>query len=148
MLEPFTGVNAHGPDGSSGQIRVYLGCWDGDADALPCPEGIMFRFFDAEKTQWLTMCPWTAEVIALDEQMAPVPPPRPAAPSRRLGGARARLNVLGVHLYLEREDGRVLLGLRHPESTFTPLTWHFLAVTASWKAPAPAWSARPRRRPA
>ncbi|MFJ8210720.1 NUDIX domain-containing protein [Streptomyces sp. NPDC096033] len=42
-LEPFTVVDAHGPDGRTGQIRVYLGAWDGDADALPCPEGIMFR---------------------------------------------------------------------------------------------------------
>ncbi|WP_233416274.1 hypothetical protein [Streptomyces sp. N35] len=28
--------------------------------------------------------------------------------------SRTRMQVLGVHLYLEDADGRVLLGLRHP----------------------------------
>ncbi|MFB7652967.1 MULTISPECIES: NUDIX domain-containing protein [unclassified Streptomyces] len=37
------------------------------------------------------------------------------------------LNVIGVHLYLERPDGTVLLGLRHPNSAFAPSTWHVLA---------------------
>jgi 8-oxo-dGTP pyrophosphatase MutT (NUDIX family) len=37
------------------------------------------------------------------------------------------LNVIGVHLYLERPDGTVLLGLRHPDSAFAPSTWHVLA---------------------
>ncbi|MFF3088586.1 NUDIX domain-containing protein [Streptomyces nojiriensis] len=43
------------------------------------------------------------------------------------GGSRARLNVLGVHLYLEREDGRILLGLRHPDVAFAGRHYHFLA---------------------
>lgn len=37
------------------------------------------------------------------------------------------LNVIGVHLYRERPDGMVLLGLRHPDSAFAPSTWHVLA---------------------
>ncbi|MEU9182614.1 NUDIX domain-containing protein [Streptomyces sp. NPDC048550] len=45
----------------------------------------------------------------------------------RVGGSRARLNVIGVHLYLQREDGKILLGLRHPDSAFAGRTWHFLA---------------------
>ncbi|WP_328940457.1 NUDIX domain-containing protein [Streptomyces sp. NBC_00250] len=36
------------------------------------------------------------------------------------------LHVVGVHLFLER-DGKVLLGLRHPDSAFAGNTWHFLA---------------------
>ncbi|MEU9416922.1 NUDIX domain-containing protein [Streptomyces sp. NPDC048272] len=39
---------------------------------------------------------------------------------------RGRLNVIGVHLYLER-DAKVLLGLRHPDSAFAGSTHHFLA---------------------
>lgn len=37
------------------------------------------------------------------------------------------LNIVGVHLYLEDTEGRVLLGLRHPDSAFAGNTWHFLA---------------------
>ncbi|OPC76777.1 NUDIX hydrolase [Embleya scabrispora] len=40
---------------------------------------------------------------------------------------RGVLNVIGVHLYLEDPQGRVLLGLRHPDSLYAPSTHHFLA---------------------
>ncbi|MFE5557850.1 NUDIX domain-containing protein [Streptomyces sp. NPDC056544] len=125
-LEPFTVVSCHGPgpDGpTEGRIQVYLGAWDGDADELPCPEGIMFRHFDAATIPFLTMCPWTKEVIELHRArgLAPAAVPAPARP-----GGRARRNVVGVHLYLER-DGQVLLGLRHPDSAFAASTHHFLA---------------------
>ncbi|MFD7628949.1 NUDIX domain-containing protein [Streptomyces sp. NPDC059851] len=123
-LEEFTVVDCVGPDGVEGRIRVYLGSWDGDADGLPCPEGIMFRHFDAGTIPYLTMCPWTKEVIDLHRAQAPAPPPAPV-PRARPGG-RARLNVVGVHLYLE-QDGQVLLGLRHPDSAYAGSTHHFLA---------------------
>ncbi|MFD8289015.1 NUDIX domain-containing protein [Streptomyces lavendulae] len=130
-LEPFTVVDSHGPDGGTGQISVFLGTWDGDADALPCPEGIMFRWFDAAKTAWLTMCPWTAEVIALHERTAPVPVPVPRHESRRRpaysGGGRPRMNTVGVHLCLQREDGSMLFGLRHPDCEFAPSTFQLLS---------------------
>ncbi|MFF8268324.1 NUDIX domain-containing protein [Streptomyces sp. NPDC016562] len=130
-LEEFTVVESRGPDGVKGRIRVYLGAWDGDADSLPCPEGIMFRHFDAGTIRYLTMCPWTKEVIDLHQAqtgarararastVAPVP-------VQARAGGRARLNVVGVHLYLE-QDGKVLLGLRHPDSAYAGSTHHFLA---------------------
>ncbi|WP_435188941.1 NUDIX hydrolase [Streptomyces sp. bgisy126] len=34
--------------------------------------------------------------------------------------------IVGVHLWLER-DGKVLLGLRHPDSAYAGSLWHFLA---------------------
>ncbi|MFJ7157106.1 NUDIX domain-containing protein [Streptomyces sp. NPDC101118] len=121
-LEEFTVVDTVGPDGVGGRARVYLGAWDGDADDLPCPEGIMFRHFDVGTVPYLTMCPWTKEVIDLHQARgAPVP-----APARASSGGRARLNLVGAHLYLERE-GRVLLGLRHPGSAYAGNTHHFLA---------------------
>ncbi|KJY28925.1 hypothetical protein VR46_37585 [Streptomyces sp. NRRL S-444] len=126
-LEPLTIVDAHGPTGDKGQIQVYVGAWDGDDNTLPCPEGIMFRWFDAETTAWLTMCPWTAEVIALHQRTAPVPAPRSPSSPARAGGSRARLNAIGVHLYLEREDGRILLGRRHPDVAFAGNQFHALA---------------------
>ncbi|MFF3330583.1 NUDIX domain-containing protein [Streptomyces sp. NPDC002888] len=105
-------------------ITVFLGRWDGDPSRLPVTEGIMFAFFDAATTAQLTMAPWAAEVIAqhrADGTILPVPSPTPAG-----HGALTVPNVLGVHLYLER-DGEVLLGLRHPDSAFAPLEHHFLA---------------------
>ncbi|MFE9479194.1 NUDIX domain-containing protein [Streptomyces spororaveus] len=125
-LEPFTVVGSHGtgPDGSAeDRIAVYLGAWDGDADDLPCPEGIMFRHFDASTIPFLTMCPWTKVVIDLHRArgLAPAAVPAPARP-----GGRARPHIVGVHLYLER-NGQVLLGMRHPDSAFAPSTHHFLA---------------------
>ncbi|MEU7607117.1 NUDIX domain-containing protein [Streptomyces sp. NPDC041003] len=129
-LEPFTVVDCHGPDGSTGRIQVYLGAWDGDADALPLSEGIMLRWFDARTTAHLTMCPWTQQVI--DRHRAQTdgaePGPRTAATAAPAGkpGGRALLNIVGAHLYLER-DGRVLLGLRHPDSAFAASHHHFLA---------------------
>ncbi|MFB7467682.1 NUDIX domain-containing protein [Streptomyces sp. NPDC056224] len=124
-LAEFTVVDSVGPDGVKGRIRVYLGTWDGDADSLPCPEGIMFRHFDSGTIPYLTMCPWTNEVIDLHRTRASAPVPVPVPVQARPGG-RARLNVVGVHLYLEQDD-KVLLGLRHPDSAFAASTHHFLA---------------------
>ncbi|MEV7416034.1 NUDIX domain-containing protein [Streptomyces sp. NPDC089919] len=43
------------------------------------------------------------------------------------GWGGAVLNGVGVHLHLEDEQGRVLLGLRHPSSRYAGNTWHYLA---------------------
>lgn len=48
----------------------------------------------------------------------------PAPPAS--GHPRGLAQIIGVHLYAER-DGRLLLGLRHPDSAFAPLEHHFLA---------------------
>ncbi|MBT2401865.1 NUDIX domain-containing protein [Streptomyces sp. ISL-100] len=42
-------------------------------------------------------------------------------------------NVIGGHLYLERE-GTVLLGKRHPDAAFAPSTWHLLAGHCEFEA--------------
>ncbi|MCX4960324.1 NUDIX hydrolase [Streptomyces virginiae] len=132
-LEPFAVVDCHGPAPKEpggpdapekGRIQVYLGAWDGDADELPCPEGIMFRHFDTTTIPFLTMCAWTKEVIDLHQARGLAPAGVPA--QARPGGGRARRNIVGVHLYLER-NGQVLLGLRHPDSAFAASTHHFLA---------------------
>ncbi|MEU0673945.1 NUDIX hydrolase [Streptomyces sp. NPDC006172] len=110
-LTPFTVIE---------NTRVFLGGWDGDPSRLAVTEGIMFAFFDLATTARLTMAPWAAEVLARHRaDGAPVPPPR-------THGAGAVANIVGVHLLLER-DGKVLLGLRHPDSAFAPLEHHFLA---------------------
>ncbi|MFF7651074.1 NUDIX domain-containing protein [Streptomyces sp. NPDC007983] len=122
-LTPFTVVECGERDGvTRGRNQVYLGHWDGDPARLPVTEGIMFAFFDAATTAWLTMPPWAAEVIARHQADGAVTPPQ----SHTRHGARTVKNVIGVHLYLER-DGQVLLGLRHPDAAFAPLEHHGLA---------------------
>ncbi|MFF1839946.1 NUDIX domain-containing protein [Streptomyces sp. NPDC058231] len=37
------------------------------------------------------------------------------------------LHIVGVHLYLQDEFDRILLGLRHPDSAYAGNAWHFLA---------------------
>ncbi|KUJ43316.1 hypothetical protein ACZ90_67415 [Streptomyces albus subsp. albus] len=122
-LQAFTIVDSVGPDGVTGQIQVYLGQWDGEAAELPLTEGIMFHHFAVDQIPFLTMCPWTKRVIDLHQSQAPS---RPAVPTRVRPGSRARLNGVGAHLYLERA-GKVLLGLRHPDSAYAGSTHHFLA---------------------
>jgi ATP-binding cassette subfamily B protein len=63
-LERYAVVPGTGPDGvAPGLIQVFLGRWNGDADALPITEGVMFRWFDAAMIDRLVMCPWTADVV-------------------------------------------------------------------------------------
>ncbi|WP_327391444.1 NUDIX domain-containing protein (plasmid) [Streptomyces microflavus] len=54
--------------------------------------------------------------------------PHSAAPGPNTGTAgETVLNVVGVHLYLEDGQGRVLLGLRHPDSAYAGNVHHLLA---------------------
>ncbi|MER7820632.1 NUDIX domain-containing protein, partial [Streptomyces sp. NPDC096153] len=63
-LRRYTVVPGTGPGGvPQGEIQVFLGRWNGDADALPITEGVMFRWFDAAMIDRLVMCPWTADVV-------------------------------------------------------------------------------------
>ncbi|MQT04112.1 NUDIX hydrolase [Streptomyces jumonjinensis] len=126
-LVPFTVVDSIGPDGhTKGRIQVYLGAWDGDADALPVTEGITYRWFDTATIAYLTMCPWTQRVIDLHQAQQPLPASQTVAAAAPTPVNRTRPHIVGVHLYLER-DGRVLLGLRHPDSSFAGSVHHFLA---------------------
>lgn len=62
-LQRFAVVPSAGPDGRKGHIQVFLGRWNGDADALPITEGVMFRWFPASMISRLVMCPWAEDVI-------------------------------------------------------------------------------------
>ncbi|MDA5279301.1 NUDIX domain-containing protein [Streptomyces sp. Isolate_45] len=54
-------------------------------------------------------------------------PPHRFVPGRRAEYGGARPNIVGVHLYLRRADGRILLGLRHPDVAYAGGSYHFLA---------------------
>ncbi|WRZ87407.1 NUDIX hydrolase [Streptomyces sp. NBC_01022] len=62
-LAPYAPARTEGPHLAGGRILVYVGHWDGDADALPVTEGIMFRWFDVAAMKHLTMCTWAHEMI-------------------------------------------------------------------------------------
>ncbi|MEE1806876.1 hypothetical protein [Streptomyces sp. BE133] len=55
-------------------------------------------------------------------------PPESALPLPGEAPPGTELHIVGVHLHLQDDQGRILLGLRHPDSTYAPETWHFLAV--------------------
>ncbi|MFD3996128.1 NUDIX domain-containing protein [Streptomyces sp. NPDC058583] len=125
-VTPYTSTEAHGPHITEGNIQVYTARWDGDARALPVTEGIMFAWFDVATMEQLSMCPWAHEVIKTHHAEQPVRQvPKPRVSTAR-GGLRAVKNVIGAHLFLER-DGHTLLGLRHPDSAFAANEWHALA---------------------
>ncbi|GAA2720480.1 MULTISPECIES: NUDIX domain-containing protein [Streptomyces] len=62
-LKRYTVVSAQFPAVTSDQITVFLGCWDGEAHALPLTEGVMLHWFPAAMTSRLVMCPWAKVVI-------------------------------------------------------------------------------------
>ncbi|MFJ4465388.1 MULTISPECIES: NUDIX domain-containing protein [unclassified Streptomyces] len=125
-ISPYTTVRSHGPNVTEGNIRVYAARWEGAAHDLPVTEGIMFAWFDVATMEQLVMCSWAHEVIKAHHAEHPARPlPVPRSDAGR-GEAGAVKNVIGAHLFLER-DGRTLLGLRHPGAAFAGGEWHALA---------------------
>ncbi|MGW9024871.1 NUDIX hydrolase [Streptomyces sp. NPDC055722] len=115
-------------DRLTGRILAYLGRWNGDPASLTLTEGIMLRWTDPEQIPWLTMDPKTTAVIHHHQTDPRAPRAGDTLPVLRVRstGTKTVLNVVGIHLYLER-DGKLLLGLRHPGSAYAPLEHHFLA---------------------
>src|SRR5690349_15972466 len=73
----------------------------------------------------LLVVPFVVLYRSPPRQMPKLPRPLPSRRSTRAPrcGVSAELNVVGGHLYLER-DGRVLLGQRHPASAYGGGQWH------------------------
>ncbi|WP_051887817.1 NUDIX hydrolase [Streptomyces seoulensis] len=126
-LEPYAVEEATGTDGLCVPVQVFSGRWSGDPDGVGLTEGVLLRWFRPDMLHRLRLSPGTRDLIlrhaAGPAARAPVIPRPAKAPDA--GGTE--LNIVGVHLYAEDADGRVLLGLRHPDSAFAGSTWHFLA---------------------
>ncbi len=131
-LTPFGTEYASDDAGETVPIAVYAGRWNGDPRELRLTEGVMLAWFAPEDLHRLRITGTTSDLVrrhsashptsaASRSGIAPQKEGRPAPPHGTV------LNVIGVHLYLERPDGTVLLGLRHPGSPFAPSTWHVLA---------------------
>ncbi|MFF1712223.1 NUDIX domain-containing protein [Streptomyces sp. NPDC058268] len=116
-LAPFQIEDSHGR-----RIHVFVGHFDGDAASIPLTEGILVHWFDYDKLPDLRLARGTQNVIDKHRATLTSPPSGVLA----LSGNQAMLNVVGAHLYLER-DGNVLLGKRSPTAAYAPDTWHTLA---------------------
>ncbi|MEY2242407.1 NUDIX domain-containing protein [Streptomyces sp. BF23-18] len=128
-LAPFAVEEATSVDGLAVPVQVYAGRWSGDAEAVKLREGVLLKWCTVDMLDRLRLSPGLEKLIRRHAAE------HPAAQGRR-DGARplpgeapvgTELHIVGVHLHLQDEHGRILLGLRHPDSAFAPDTWHFLA---------------------
>ncbi|WP_405393880.1 NUDIX domain-containing protein [Streptomyces gougerotii] len=137
-LSPFATEYASHDDGTTVPIAVYAGRWNGDPRELRLTEGVMLAWFAPDDLHRLRIADTTSALvrrhaaglppIRSGPEPEPAPAPAPAPAEHRPPSPHGTVpHIIGVHLYLERPDGTVLLGLRHPDSAFAPSTWHVLA---------------------
>ncbi|WP_432086325.1 NUDIX domain-containing protein [Streptomyces sp. bgisy095] len=127
-LTPYAVEQAISVDGLAVPIVVYAGCWHGDADAVDLREGVLLKWFTVDTLDRLRLSPGLGDLIRRHtaEHPAAEGPPDTARPLPGGGPAGTVPHIVGVHLHLER-DGKVLLGLRHPDSAYAGNLWHALA---------------------
>ncbi|GGS29592.1 hypothetical protein Snoj_26040 [Streptomyces nojiriensis] len=126
-LAPYAVEEATSIDGLRVPIQVFTGSWRGNPDRLRLHEGVLLRWFTPDELDRLRLSPATRALI-LRHAAENLPDGEPvAAPPAGDGGSRTVLVGVGVHLHLQDDEGRVLLGLRHPESRYAGNTWHYLA---------------------
>lgn len=143
-LSPFATEYASHDDGTTVPIAVYAGRWNGDPRELRLTEGVMLAWFTPDDLHRLRIADTTSALVRRhaaglppirsgpepepEFEPEPTPAPAPAPAEHRPAPPHGTVpHIIGVHLYLERPDGTVLLGLRHPDSAFAPSTWHVLA---------------------
>ncbi|MFG3094621.1 NUDIX domain-containing protein [Streptomyces sp. NPDC048202] len=126
-LEPYTVEEAIGADGLCVPVQVFSGRWTGDPDNVELAEGVLLRWFRPETLHRLRLDPGTRELLLRHASRPAAPTPVIPRPAKAPDAGGTELNIVGVHLYAEDEEGRVLLGLRHPDAAFAGATWHFLA---------------------
>ncbi|TXL87704.1 NUDIX domain-containing protein [Streptomyces sp. IB2014 016-6] len=135
-LTPFGVEEATDDSGATLPIAIYAGSWNGDSRELHLTEGVMLAWFAPDDLHRLRIAPSTSDLVRRHAASRTADASAPAPQTGSVQGGECRpaaspngtvLNIIGVHLYLERSDGTVLLGLRHPDSGFAPSTWHVLA---------------------
>ncbi|KAF3470031.1 NUDIX domain-containing protein [Streptomyces sp. Tu 3180] len=126
-LKPYATEEATSVDGLCVPIKVFSGRWRGNPDRLRLREGVLLRWFTPDQLDRLRLSPGLGDLIHR-HAAEHTPQVQPAeTPPLWDEGRRAVLNGIGVHLHLEDDEGRVLLGLRHPDSRYAGNTWHYLA---------------------
>ncbi|MEY9840513.1 NUDIX domain-containing protein [Streptacidiphilus sp. EB103A] len=127
-LEPFAVEQVVGTEGLCVPIQTFAGCWIGDPRTLTLNEGVLLHWVRPHELNRLRIQESTRDLIHRHASLkaSTVPRARPAEAASS-GDGDPVLNGIGAHLYLEDDQGRVLLGLRHPDSAYAANTWHFLA---------------------
>ncbi|MCX5418006.1 NUDIX domain-containing protein [Streptomyces sp. NBC_00059] len=127
-LTPFGTEYATDDAGATVPIAIYAGRWDGDPRELHLTEGVMLAWFAPSDLHRLRIADTTSDLVRRHAARNPATQSGSEPEEKRLASPHGTVpNIIGVHLYLERPDGTVLLGLRHPNSAFAPSTWHALA---------------------
>ncbi|MEU6573533.1 NUDIX domain-containing protein [Streptomyces sp. NPDC046805] len=128
-LMPYAMEEEASVDGFAVPVQVYAGCWHGDPDTVDLREGVLLRWFPVDMLDRLPLSPGLGDLI---RRHATEHPPAGSPPAgvgllRDEAPEGTELHIVGVHLCLQDEHGRILLGLRHPDSKFAANEWHFLA---------------------
>ncbi|MFJ3931607.1 NUDIX domain-containing protein [Streptomyces sp. NPDC090029] len=127
-LTPFGTEYASTDTGATVPIAIYASRWNGGPRELRLTEGVMLAWFTPSDLHRLRIADTTSALVRRHAASLPATRSGSKPEGERRGSSHGTvLNVIGVHLYLERPDGTVLLGLRHPDSAFAPSTWHALA---------------------
>ncbi|MFD7554248.1 NUDIX domain-containing protein [Streptomyces sp. NPDC059835] len=127
FVKPYAVEAATSVDGLSVPVQVFACRWRGKPDRLALHEGVLLRWFGVDELDRLRLSSATRDLIRRHAAENPPGSEPTVAPPVWDGGSRVVLNGVGVHLHLEDSEGRVLLGLRHPESKYAGDTWHYLA---------------------
>ncbi|AGJ58878.1 NUDIX domain-containing protein [[Kitasatospora] papulosa] len=115
--------------GATVPIAIFAGRWNGDPRELHLTEGVMLAWFAPSDLHRLRIADTTSDLVRRHAARNPATQsgPEPEEEERLASPHGTVPNIIGVHLYLERPDETVLLGMRHPNSAFAPSTWHVLA---------------------
>ncbi|MEU2415944.1 NUDIX domain-containing protein [Mesorhizobium sp. B2-3-3] len=128
-LMPFGVEEATSVDGLAVPILVFAGRWSGDATAVELREGVLLTWCTVDMLDRVRLSPGLEALIrrhAAEQPAVQDPPVATWAPAAE-APAGTELHIVGLHLHLQDEKGRVLLGRRHPNSAFGGGRWHFLA---------------------
>ncbi|MFE7709235.1 NUDIX domain-containing protein [Streptomyces sp. NPDC057486] len=128
-LTPYALEEETSVDGFAVPIQVFECRWSGDPETVDLQEGVLLRWFTPDTLKQLHLSPGLGDLIHRHAAEHP-PAGSPPAQARLLRDEApegTELHIVGVHLYLEDNNGRILLGLRHPDSAYAGNTWHFLA---------------------
>ncbi|MFE9459631.1 NUDIX domain-containing protein [Streptomyces californicus] len=129
-LEPYAVEETTSVDGLSVPVQIFSAVWQGHPDTAGLREGVLLHWCTPDMLDRLPRSPGLGDLIRRHAARHPpaavpsVPPPRPPADGAPAG---TELHIVGVHLFLQDADGRVLLGLRHPDSAYAGRLWHTLA---------------------
>ncbi|MER5890773.1 NUDIX domain-containing protein [Streptomyces sp. NPDC001941] len=126
-LAPYAVEDAVSVDGLRVPIQVFSALWHGRAEQLAVREGVLLHWIALDQLDRVRLSPGLGDLIRRHAAEHPPATSDDDSPLRVKPDAYAVLNGIGVHLHLQDDQGRVLLGLRHPDSSYAGDMWHFLA---------------------